>query len=143
MSVPSASSSIELNYIDADGHIVEPPFGLQDYAPAAYRDRIYHVEIDDQGEEFVVIGDQRMDANVFTLCGAGGFTEEERLSPTRASCGSPSSRAAAGTCSHAWPTWTVDAHRAVGPLPDAAPQLPEPAPRRPGAWPSAGPTTTG
>jgi predicted TIM-barrel fold metal-dependent hydrolase len=69
----------ELDFVDADGHIVEPPFGLQDYAPAAQRDRIYHLEVDDDGEEWVVVGDQRMAANVFTLCGAGGFSEEERL----------------------------------------------------------------
>lgn len=69
----------ELDFVDADGHIVEPPFGLQEYAAEAFRDRIYHLEIDDDGEEWVVIGDQRMAANVFTLTAAGGFSDEERL----------------------------------------------------------------
>ena len=79
MSTTEATPAAALDFVDADGHIVEPPFGLQDYAAAAYRDRIYHLEVDDDGEEWVVIGDQRMAANVFTLCGAGGFSEEERL----------------------------------------------------------------
>jgi len=68
-----------LEFIDADGHIVEPPFGLQDHAPAAFRDRVYHLEIDADGSEWVVVGDQRMAADVFSLCGAGGFTDEERI----------------------------------------------------------------
>jgi len=46
--VPFAQQDDGLTYIDADGHIVEPPFGLQDYATAEFRDRIYHVEIDDE-----------------------------------------------------------------------------------------------
>ncbi len=79
MSTTEATPALDLDFVDADGHIVEPPFGLQQYAPSAFRDRIYHLETDDQGEEWVVVGDQRMAANVFTLCGAGGFSEEERL----------------------------------------------------------------
>ncbi|HWJ63274.1 MAG TPA: amidohydrolase family protein [Acidimicrobiales bacterium] len=74
-----ATPLTDLDFVDADGHIVEPPFGLQDYAPAEFRDRVYHLEIDDDGEEFVVIGDARMAANVFTLTAAGGFSEEEKL----------------------------------------------------------------
>jgi predicted TIM-barrel fold metal-dependent hydrolase len=31
-------------YIDSDGHILEPPTGMLEFAPAAYRDRIWHVE---------------------------------------------------------------------------------------------------
>jgi predicted TIM-barrel fold metal-dependent hydrolase len=79
MTTTDAAPATELDFVDADGHIVEPPFGLQDYAPAAFRDQIYHLEVDDEGEEWVVHGDQRMAANVFTLCGTGGFTEEERI----------------------------------------------------------------
>jgi predicted TIM-barrel fold metal-dependent hydrolase len=79
MSTTAPTDLTALDFVDADGHIVEPPFGLQDYAPAAMRDRIYHLEIDDDGEEWVVIGDKRMAANVFTLTAAGGFTEEDKL----------------------------------------------------------------
>jgi predicted TIM-barrel fold metal-dependent hydrolase len=79
MSTTEAPTTEPLDFVDADGHIVEPPFGLQDYASAAMRDRIYHLEIDDQGEEWVVIGDERMAANVFTLTAAGGFSEEDKL----------------------------------------------------------------
>jgi predicted TIM-barrel fold metal-dependent hydrolase len=70
---------VDLDFVDADGHIVEPPFGLQDYATAEFRDRVYHLEIDADGEEWVVIGDERMAANVFTLTAAGGFSEEDKL----------------------------------------------------------------
>jgi predicted TIM-barrel fold metal-dependent hydrolase len=79
MPAHSAPLAADLDFVDADGHIVEPPFGLQDYASADMRDRIYHLEIDEDGEEWVVIGDKRMAANVFTLTAAGGFSEEERL----------------------------------------------------------------
>ncbi len=75
----TTATAEDLDFVDADGHLVEPPFGLQQYAPAEYRDRIYHLEIDDDGEEWVVVGDQRMAANVFTLTAAGGFTEEDRI----------------------------------------------------------------
>ena len=79
MSATDAPALPDLDFVDADGHIVEPPFGLQDYASADMRDRIYHLEIDDDGEEWVVIGDKRMAANVFTLTASGGFSEEERV----------------------------------------------------------------
>ncbi|HWJ96716.1 MAG TPA: hypothetical protein VNQ33_01070, partial [Acidimicrobiales bacterium] len=55
---PTAPTT-ELDFVDADGHIVEPPFGLQEYAAAEFRDRVYHLEIDGDGEEWVVIGDAR------------------------------------------------------------------------------------
>lgn len=40
---------------------------------------MYHVEIDADGAEWVIVGDQRMAADVFSLCGAGGFTDDERI----------------------------------------------------------------
>ena len=35
-----------LRYIDSDGHILEHPTAMPDYAPAKYRDRIWHLETD-------------------------------------------------------------------------------------------------
>ncbi len=43
-----------LRYIDSDGHILEHPTAMPDYAPAEYRDRIWHVETDEAGEEWLV-----------------------------------------------------------------------------------------
>ena len=79
MNAPTPRDDTEaLDYVDADGHLVEHPTQLREFAPAAYRDRVYHLEVDDDGEEWVVIGDQRMAANVFTLTATAGFSEEER-----------------------------------------------------------------
>src|SRR5205823_2317720 len=43
-----------LQYVDADGHVLEPPTGLQDFAAAGFADRVWHVEVDDDGAEWVV-----------------------------------------------------------------------------------------
>jgi len=52
-------------YVDADGHLVEHPTGIQEYAPAGMRDRVWHVESDSDGVEWVVMGDAREPANVY------------------------------------------------------------------------------
>jgi len=67
-----------LSYVDADGHLVEHPTGIQDYAPAEYRDRVWHVETDEQGSEWVVMGDHREPANVYAASAVAGFSEEEK-----------------------------------------------------------------
>ena len=38
-----------LRYIDSDGHILEHPTGMLEFAPAQYRERIWHVETDGDG----------------------------------------------------------------------------------------------
>ena len=38
------SEERQLQYIDSDGHILEPPTAMLDFAPAGYRDRIWHTE---------------------------------------------------------------------------------------------------
>ncbi len=43
-----------LRYIDSDGHILEHPTGMPDYAPAKWRDRIWHIETDSDGSEWLV-----------------------------------------------------------------------------------------
>ena len=65
-------------YVDADGHLVEHPTGIQDYAPAELRGDVWHVETDADGLEWVVMGDAREPANVYAASAAAGFSDEEK-----------------------------------------------------------------
>jgi predicted TIM-barrel fold metal-dependent hydrolase len=64
-----------LRYIDSDGHILEPPTGMLDFAPAAYRDRIWHVETEDDGTEWIRFDGERLPA--VGLAGTAGFSDED------------------------------------------------------------------
>lgn len=69
----------ELVYIDADGHLLEPPSDLIRYAPEEYRDTVWQVRREDDGKEWLVLEDMRMEAAVMALAGAGGFDEPTRV----------------------------------------------------------------
>ena len=45
----TATADTGFTFVDADGHVLEPPTGLQDFAPSGFRDRIWHLERDDAG----------------------------------------------------------------------------------------------
>ena len=64
-----------LRYIDSDGHILEPPTALVEFAPAAFRDRIWHVETEADGSEWVVYNGRRTPAS--GLAGTAGFSDED------------------------------------------------------------------
>jgi predicted TIM-barrel fold metal-dependent hydrolase len=64
-----------LRYIDSDGHILEPPTGMVEFAPAAYRDRIWHVQADADGQEYVVYNGRRHRST--GLAGTAGFSDED------------------------------------------------------------------
>jgi predicted TIM-barrel fold metal-dependent hydrolase len=64
-----------LRYIDSDGHILEHPNGMLDFAPAEFRDRIWHIEVDENGREFAVYNGGRGPAG--GLAGTAGFTDEQ------------------------------------------------------------------
>ncbi len=68
----------DLHFIDADGHIIEPPHDLPKFAPKGYEDKVFHVETDDEGKDWVVVGDRRIEADVFAFAAAGGLPPEER-----------------------------------------------------------------
>ncbi len=68
----------DLIYIDADGHLLEPPTAFIDYAPEAYKDTIWQVHADDDGVEWLTLEDMRMEAAVMALAAAGGFDDETR-----------------------------------------------------------------
>jgi uncharacterized protein len=65
----------DLRFIDSDGHILEPPDGMAQFAPAEYRDRIWHVETDSDGREWQVFDGQRIPA--VGLSGTAGFSDED------------------------------------------------------------------
>ena len=71
----SATTETRYRFVDADGHALEPPTGLQEFAAEGFRDRVWHVETDDQGQEWVVADGNRLPANVFSLAGVAGYTE--------------------------------------------------------------------
>ncbi len=66
-----------LRYIDSDGHILEHPTGMPAYAPKKYRDRIWHIETDADGNEWTVYDDSRGPANFQALAGTAGFSDEK------------------------------------------------------------------
>ena len=67
-----------LRYIDSDGHILEHPTGMLDYAPAKYRDRIWHIETDDKGVEWLHYAGTVMPANGMASAGTAGLSDEDR-----------------------------------------------------------------
>ena len=52
-----------LRFVDADGHILEHPSGMVDYAPQRWRDRIWHIETDAEGCEWCVVNGSRTRAS--------------------------------------------------------------------------------
>jgi uncharacterized protein len=69
---------IDLQFVDADGHVLEHPNKMLEYAPEEYRDRIWHIETDRDGTEWVVWDGTRDPANYFALAGAGGLSTDEQ-----------------------------------------------------------------
>ena len=65
----------ELRYIDSDGHILEPPTGMLEFAPEAYRDRIWHLETGADGTEYSVWNGKRFPST--GLAGTAGFSDED------------------------------------------------------------------
>ena len=71
----ATTSEQPLRYIDSDGHILEPPTGMLEFAPAAYRDRIWHIERMGDGTEYLVFNDVRHQAT--GLGGTAGFSDDD------------------------------------------------------------------
>jgi predicted TIM-barrel fold metal-dependent hydrolase len=67
-----------MRFIDADGHILEHPTGMLQYAPKGFADRIWHIETDRDGTEWCIYGDQRLTANGLSLAGTAGMSLEQR-----------------------------------------------------------------
>lgn len=73
----------EMQFVDADGHVLEHPSGMLDYAPEAYRDRIWHIETDAKGTEWMIMDTQRVPANGLSLAGTAGMSAEDRARARR------------------------------------------------------------
>jgi predicted TIM-barrel fold metal-dependent hydrolase len=69
------SDQRRLRYIDSDGHILEPPTAMLEHAPAEYRDRIWHIEIDADGTEYSVWNGRRTPST--GLAGTAGFSDDD------------------------------------------------------------------
>ncbi len=69
----------KLIYIDADGHLLEPPTALIDYAPDGWKDKVWQVTRDAEGVEWLTMDDMKMEAAVMAFAAAGGFDEETRV----------------------------------------------------------------
>jgi uncharacterized protein len=67
-----------LRYIDSDGHILEHPTAMPDYAPAEFRDRIWHIETSSDGEESLHYNGMTMPANLMAAAGTAGMSDEDR-----------------------------------------------------------------
>src|SRR6476619_6802889 len=80
---PSRMATIEastdnLRYIDSDGHILEHPTGMPDYAPAEFCDRIWHIATDESRQEWLHYNGQRGPANYLAAAGTAGLSDEDR-----------------------------------------------------------------
>jgi predicted TIM-barrel fold metal-dependent hydrolase len=65
--------------IDADGHVLEHPSAMLQYAPEQFRDRIFHLETKPDGSEVVHYGGHTTSANYLAVAGTGGMSKEERM----------------------------------------------------------------
>ncbi len=72
-----------LLFIDSDGHVLEHPTEMQEYAPKGYRDRVWHIETDAEGTEWMVMDTTRSPANFISLAGTAGMSLEDRERATR------------------------------------------------------------
>lgn len=64
--------------VDADGHVLEHPDGMLRFAPAKYRDRVWHIEVKADGSEWLFFNGGTRPAGGLALAGTAGMTLEER-----------------------------------------------------------------
>src|SRR5256885_13924220 len=72
------TATAQLDFVDSDGHVLEHPDGMLEYAPRDLADRIWHIETDADGTEWCIYDRQRLPANGLALAGTAGMTLEER-----------------------------------------------------------------
>src|SRR5205823_4397258 len=68
------TTTAPLDFVDSDGHVLEHPDGMLEYAPKDLADRIWHIETDADGTEWCIYDRQRLPANGLALAGTAGMT---------------------------------------------------------------------
>ena len=63
------TTTAPLDFVDSDGHVLEHPDGMLEYAPRDLADRIWHIETDADGTEWCIYDRQRLPANGLALAG--------------------------------------------------------------------------
>src|SRR5213593_132127 len=64
--------------VDADGHVLEPPSGMAERAPAKFRDRIWQIVTRADGSEWLRYNGGERPANGLAFAGAGGMSAADR-----------------------------------------------------------------
>ncbi|MBI1815269.1 MAG: amidohydrolase [Deltaproteobacteria bacterium] len=64
--------------VDADGHVLEHPDGMLRFAPAKFRDRIWHIEVRADGSEWLHFNGHTRAAGGLALAGTAGMSMEDR-----------------------------------------------------------------
>src|SRR3989449_8730189 len=64
--------------VDADGHVLEPPTGMAERAPAKFRDRIWQIVTRPDGSEWLRYNGGERPANGLALAGVGGMSPADR-----------------------------------------------------------------
>src|SRR5262249_51730928 len=67
-----------LRIVDADGHVLEPPTGMAERAPARFRDRIGQIVVRPDGTEWLRYNGHERPTRGMALAGAGGMSAEDR-----------------------------------------------------------------
>ena len=68
-----------LTFIDADGHVLEPPLDMIEFAADEDKASVWQVRTRDDGTEWITLEDMEMRAEVMALAAAGGFDDETRI----------------------------------------------------------------
>jgi len=69
--------------VDADGHVLEPPTGMAEYAPQKFRERIWHIVTRPDGTEWLHFNGHERPTRGMALAGAGGMSPEDRARAMR------------------------------------------------------------
>jgi predicted TIM-barrel fold metal-dependent hydrolase len=64
--------------VDADGHVLEPPTGMAERAPQAFRDRIWQIVTKPDGSEWLRYNGGERPTHGMALAGAAGMSPDER-----------------------------------------------------------------
>jgi predicted TIM-barrel fold metal-dependent hydrolase len=71
-------TAIPTPVVDADGHILEHPNGMLRFAPAEFRERIWHIEVRADGSEWLHFDGSSRPAGGLALAGTAGMSNEDR-----------------------------------------------------------------